>query len=172
MTDENKVVNGFCFMPPSLGAWILKTIPEDDFAEEIPWTPLKKPLAEMRFALMTSAGINMKCDPAFDMERERQEPLWGDPSYRKIPISATEADIDVNHLHVNTDYIKQDINVALPIKRFQELADDGTIGALAPTAYSYYGYQMDPTVLLNDSMPKVAADMHAEGVEAVLLTPT
>ena len=172
MTDENKIVNGFCFMPPSLGAWISKTIPEDEYAGEIPWTPLRKPLAQTKFALMTSAGINMKSDPAFDMEREKQEPMWGDPSYRKIPISATEADIDVNHLHVNTEYIKKDINVALPIRRFQELADDGTIGALASTAYSYYGYQMDPTVLLNDSMPKVAADMQAEGVEAVLLTPT
>jgi D-proline reductase (dithiol) PrdB len=172
MTDENKVVDGFCFMPPSLSAWISKTIPEDEFKGEIPWTPLKKPLAETTFTLMTSSGINMKTDPAFDMERERQEPMWGDPTYRKIPKEATETDIDVNHLHVNTDYAKQDINVVLPIKRFREFETEGVIGALAPTAYSYYGYQMDPSVLLNETMPRVAADMHAEGVEAVLLTPT
>lgn len=98
--------------------------------------------------------------------------MWGDPSYRRISVTATPADIDVNHLHVNTGYIKKDINVALPINRFQELAADGTIGALAPTAYSYYGFQMDPGVLLNETMPKVAADMKAEGVDAVLITPT
>jgi D-proline reductase (dithiol) PrdB len=172
MTEENKVVNGFCFMPPSLGAWINSTIPKGEFRGEIPWTPVIKPLSKITFALMTSAGINMHGDPPFDMERETREPLWGDPSYRKIPITATPADIDVNHLHVNTGYIKKDINVALPINRFQELAADGIIGALAPTAYSYYGYQMDPTVLISETMPRVAADMQSEGVEAALLTPT
>ena len=172
MAGENKVVNGFCFMPPSLGAWISSTIPTGDFKGDIPWTPLKKPLSEATFALMTSAGINTKDDPPFDMEREKREPMWGDPSYRRIPVTATQADIDVNHLHVNTDYIKKDINVALPINRFQELAAEGFIGGLAPTAYSYYGFQMDPTVLMDETMPKVAADMKAEGVDAVLITPT
>ena len=172
MTSENKVVNGFCFMPPSLGAWIEKTIPADEFKGDIPWTPLQKPLSESVFALMTSAGISMHADPPFDMAREQREPMWGDPSYRRIPITATPADIDVNHLHVNTDYIKKDINVALPINRFQEMAADGFIGGLAPTAYSYYGFQMDPSVLMNETMPRVAADMQAEGVDAVLITPT
>ncbi|MBW2635044.1 MAG: hypothetical protein JRE14_13145 [Deltaproteobacteria bacterium] len=172
MTEKNNVVNGFCFMPPSLGAWMRSTIPKNDFEGEIPWTPLKRPISEMVFSLMTSAGINITTDPAFDMEREKKEPMWGDPSYRRIPISATVADIDVNHLHVNTDYIKQDINVVLPINRFQEFATDGIIGALAPTAYSYYGYQMDPKVLLEETMPKVLADMKTEGVKAVRLTPT
>jgi len=172
MTDENKVVNGFCFLPPSLSAWIKSTIPKDEFQGEIPWTPLKKPLAETTFSLMTSAGINMNDDPPFDMAKEKREPMWGDPSYRRIPITATQTDIDVNHLHVNTGYIKKDINVVLPVNRFQEFEADGTIGALAPIAYSYYGYQMDPAVLINETMPQVVADMKAEGVEAVLLTPT
>ena len=172
MTDAQKVVDGFCFLPPALGAWINSTIPGDEFKGEIPWTPLKKPLAETTVALMTSAGINTHDDPPFDMERERHEPLWGDPSYRRIPVIATPADIDVNHLHVNTGYIKKDINVVLPINRFQTFEADGTIGALAPTAYSYYGFQMDPGVLVNETMPQVAADMKAEGVEAALLTPT
>ena len=34
-----------------------------------------------------------------------------------------------------------------------------------------YGYQTDPTVLLEETMPKVAAGMKSEGVEAVFLTP-
>jgi len=159
-------------MPPSLSAWMAKSIPENDFSGDIPWTPLKRPVSETVFALMTSAGISMKTDSPFDMERERREPLWGDPTYRKIPKTAVETEIDVNHLHVNTDYVKQDMNVILPLKRFIEFEADGTVGALAPTAYSYYGYQMDPRVLLNETMPRVAADMRAEGVEAVLLTPT
>jgi hypothetical protein len=113
----------------------------------------------------------MKTDPPFDVAREKREPAWGDPSSRKIPASAGEKDIDVNHLHINTDYIKQDINVMLPLKRFQEFEKEGIIGRLAPTCYSYYGYQMDPAELLEQTMPEVADQMQAENVEAVLLTP-
>ena len=173
--DENyeKVVDGFRFMPPSLGAWIGKDIPAEPFNDPIPWTPLQKPLGETTFALMTSAGISMKTDPPFDVEREKREPAWGDPTSRKIPSTAGQADIDVNHLHVNTDYIKQDINVILPLARFKEFEAEGIIGRLADTSYSFYGYQPPyPRELIEATAPAVAADMHAEGVEAVLLTPT
>ena len=171
MNNTEKMVNGFRFLPPSLGAWIAKDIPAQPFKGDIPWTPLKKPIRKTSFALMTSAGISMKIDPPFDLAREKREPTWGDPSSRQIPASAGEKDIDVNHLHINTDYIKQDINVMLPLKRFQEFEKEGIIGRLASTCYSYYGFQMDPAELLEGTMPNVAGQMQAENVEAVLLTP-
>ena len=171
MTQETKTVDGFRFLPPKLSAWIRTFIPES-YAGTIPFHRLSKPLEDARLTVVTTAGISLKTDEPFDMEREKKEPTRGDPTYREIPKGTTGKDIDVNHLHVNTDYVKQDINVVLPINRFQEFAADGTIGGLATTAYSYYGYQMDPSALLTETMPKVAADMKAEGVEAVLLTPT
>ena len=171
MERTEKVVNGFKFMPPSLGAWIGKDIPGEPFGGKIPWTPLKKPISETTFTLMTSAGISMKTDAPFDVERERLEPAWGDPSSRQIPASADAADIDVNHLHINTDYILQDINVILPVKRFTEFEAQGTIGRLAANCYSYYGFQPDPSELLTKTMPAVADQMRSEDVEAVLLTP-
>ncbi len=171
MNNTSKTVNGFHFMPPSLAAWIGKDIPEEDFQGDIPWTPMKRPLNEITFALVTSAGINMKTDAPFDMDGERENPLWGDPSFRTVSAAATSADIDANHLHINTDYIRKDINVILPLSRFQELAGAGEIGALAPTAYSFYGYQPDPTELLADSVPQIIGQMKAEGVDAAFLTP-
>ena len=171
--NYEKVINGFCYMPPALGAWIGKDIPAKPFSGQIPWTPLKKPVSETTFALMTSAGISMKTDPPFDVEREKREPEWGDPTSRKIPATAGTSDIDVNHLHVNTDYIKQDMNVILPLTRFKEFEKDGLIGRLAPTSYSYYGFQPPyPKQLVEETAPAVAAQMLEEGVEAVLLTPT
>ncbi len=77
----------------------------------------------------------------------------------------------MNHLHINTDYIKQDINVILPLQRFNEFEKEGIIGRLASNCYSYYGFQPDPAKLLSQTMPKVADQMQAENVEAVLLTP-
>ncbi|MCP4755405.1 MAG: hypothetical protein GY866_31460 [Proteobacteria bacterium] len=172
MTDTPKTVDGFRFMPPSLSAWIGSEIPSTDFQGTIPWTPLRKPVAETTFSLMTSAGINLKTDPPFDVEREKREPAWGDPSYREIPKTTGEADIDVNHLHVDTEYIKEDINVILPLARFREFESEGVVGKLSPTCYSYYGFQMDPKILLEETMPKVVSKMKEEKVEAVLLTPT
>jgi D-proline reductase (dithiol) PrdB len=166
-----KIVDGFRFVPPSLRVLLSQEIPTGPFTGYIPWTEVKKPVKELTFSLMTSAGINIKGDPPFDMEREKREPMWGDPTCREIPKYITETDIDVNHLHINTSYIKQDIDVMLPVKRFKEFEDEGVIGRLAPTCYSYYGFQLDATELLDKAMPKVAAKMDEEGVEAVLLTP-
>ena len=171
MTESARVVDGFRFMPPALSAWIGKDIPDQPFGGDIPWTPLKKPLKETTFTLMATAGISMKTDPPFDMAREKTEPAWGDPSYREIPRTATEGDIEVSHLHINTEYIKKDINVMLPMTRFQEFEEEGIIGKLADTCYSYYGFQLDPTALLEETMPKVASRMREEDIEAILLTP-
>ena len=171
MPEDSKTVDGFHFMPPSLSAWIKKDIPDRPYSGKIPWTPLNKSIRKATFTLVTTAGISLKTDVPFDMAREKTEPAWGDPSYRAIPQTATEKDIEVSHLHIKTDYIKQDINVMLPLTRFQEFEKEGIIGKLAPTCYSYYGFQLDPTVLLNETMPQVAARMRAENVEAVLLTP-
>ena len=171
MEIHEKMVDGFRFMPPGLKAWLKKDIPETDYVGDIPWTPLKKPVSQTNFSLMTSAGINLKTDPPFDMEREKREPFWGDPTYREIPRGTLQGQIDVNHLHVDTSFIRQDINVILPLVRFAEFEKEGVIGSLSPTCYSFYGYQMDFAVLLKETMPKVVAKMHDQGVEAVVLTP-
>jgi len=171
MTSKEKIVDGFSFMPPALKEWIRREIPEKPFSGRIPWAPLRRPIQETTFSLITAAGISMKTDPPFDMEREKLEPTWGDPTYREIPRDATEEDITASHLHIKTDYIKEDINVMLPLMRFREFEKEGIIGSLAPTCYSYYGFQQDPTILLEQTMPKVARKMKKEDVEAILLTP-
>ncbi|MEW6374804.1 MAG: glycine/sarcosine/betaine reductase selenoprotein B family protein [Thermodesulfobacteriota bacterium] len=171
MEQEKKKVDGFRFLPPSLGAWIRKFIPEEDYKGFIPWTPMAKPLSQTTLALVTSAGISLKPDPPFDMEREKREAVWGDPSFRAIPRGTTEKDIEVNHLHINTNYIKQDINVILPLARMAEFEKEGVIGRLAPTAYSYYGFQWQSTEFLSEAFGPISKKMKLEGVEAVLMTP-
>jgi D-proline reductase (dithiol) PrdB len=120
---------------------------------------------------VTTAGISLKSDPPFDMEREKRESIWGDRSFRMIPRGTTEKDIDVNHLHINTSYIKQDINVMLPLTRMAEFEKEGIIGRLAPTSYSFYGFQWKNTDFLKESIEPISKKMKQEGVRAVLLTP-
>jgi D-proline reductase (dithiol) PrdB len=169
-TDE-KVVDGFRFLPPTLRALLKKEIPETEYSGKIPWTPLKKPASQTVFSLMTSAGISLKIDLPFDMAREKQEPFWGDPTHREIPRDTSTDRIDANHLHVDTSFMKEDMNVILPLARFAEFEKEGVIGRFAQTCYSFYGYQHDFTFLLDKTMPRVASHMHDEGVEAVVLTP-
>ena len=171
MELNEKLVDGFRFLPPGLKAWVKTFIPDEDFKGPIPWTPMSKPLSKVTVALVTSAGISLKSDPPFDMEREKREPIWGDRSFRIIPKGTTEKDIDVNHLHINTTYIKQDINVILPLARMAEFEKEGIIGRLAPSAYSFYGFQWRNNDFLKEAIEPISKKMKLEGVEAVLLTP-
>jgi D-proline reductase (dithiol) PrdB len=171
MEQQKKSVDGFRFMPPGLAAWVQSFIPDEPFSGPIPWTQLSRPLNQATVTAITSAGISCKSDPPFDMERERREPTWGDPTYRCIPRDTTAADIDVNHLHINTDYIRQDLNVILPLNRLAEFEDEGIIGRLAPTAFSFYGFQWQNERFIDEAIRPMVPKMKAEAVEAVLLTP-
>ena len=143
--------------------------------EEAPWTPLSKPIERCRFALVTSGGLYVKGrDEPFDLERERREPFWGDPTYRVIPREVRQEEIGAAHLHVNTEPLLEDMNIALPIQRFLELEEGGEIGSLAPSHYSFMGFQGFPanTAAWRDEYgPEVAARMKEEGVDAAFLTP-
>jgi hypothetical protein len=52
-----------------------------------------------------------------------------------------------------------------------EFERERVIGRLAPTAYSFYGFQWQNTDFLKEAIEPISKRMKAEGVEAVLLTP-
>jgi D-proline reductase (dithiol) PrdB len=144
-------------------------------AEPMPWTPLVKPIEECRFSLVTTAGLYVKDkQQPFDLDGERKNPFWGDPTYRAIPRNVKQEEIGVAHLHINTADLEADVNIALPVHRLLELEAAGEIGSLAPTHYSFMGYQSYPPDTHeweNRYGPEMAARMKEEGVDAVLLTP-
>ena len=114
----------------------------------------------------------MHDDVPFDMEGERKDPVWGDPSWRKVRSDATSNDIDVNHLHIDTSYIKSDINVALPLQPLADLAAAGIVGSVAPNHYSIMGFQgEDSSTLENVSGPEIVRSMRDEEVDLAILAP-
>ena len=137
----------------------------------IPFTPLTKPLRECTVALVSTAGIARNDDRPFDQEGERRDPWWGDPSFRRIPLGTTEQDIRIYHLHIDPRFGAADLDVLLPMRRLAELASEGVVGRPAPTHYSFMGYILEPTELVEKSAPAIAAAMHDEGVDAVVLVP-
>ena len=164
-------VDSFKWLPRSIAGYY-QAMQMPDLGE-IPWTPLKKPINEARFALVTSAGVYVKGQQeSFDLEGERKNPLWGDPGYRVIPSDVRQGQIGVAHLHINSEDIEADINIVLPVQRFQELADAGEIGSLAAAHYSFMGYQANDDEWRERYGPEVAQRMVEDGVDAALITPT
>jgi D-proline reductase (dithiol) PrdB len=169
-------VDSFKWMPFSLAAWIKQEWKVPDERATAPFTPLRKPLSQTRFSLLTTGGLYLKGkQEPFDMAREEREPDWGDPSYRVIPRDTKLGEVGVAHKHYNPADIERDFNILLPIHRFTELAAAGEIGSLAPSAYSVMGYQGHPGPgwgPWNERYgPEIIAQMKSEGVEAALLTP-
>ena len=165
-----RAVDSFRYLSPA-SATIVKTMIAMAPRDPVPWTPLPRPLADATVALVSTAGLSMIGDPPFDAEGERQNPWWGDPSYRVIPRSATEADILASHLHIDTAYLQQDLDVALPLRRLAEAESEGRIGRVAPSHYSFMGYLLDPTEFLERSVPAMIERMRAEGVDAAIFVP-
>lgn len=144
---------------------------ESKKTREIPWTPLARPLSQSTVALVTTAGVARRDDVPFDQEGERRNPWWGDPSYRAIPSDATEADVDLHHLHIDPRFGRQDLDVVLPMRRLRELAAEGVVGRAAEVHFSIMGYQLRPEVLEGTTAPALAGELKARGVEAVVLVP-
>lgn len=166
-------VDSFKYLPRLIGMFYQTTDRQPELP--IPFTPLPAPIANCRFALVTSGGLYLPSnEPAFDIEREKEEPTWGDPSFRVIPTSCQQDQIRVSHLHYNPEDVLRDFNILLPIDRFRDLDADGEIGGLANDHYSFMGFQgypPDATLWESDFGPQIASRMRAEDVQCVLLTP-
>jgi D-proline reductase (dithiol) PrdB len=137
----------------------------------IPWTPLKKELAECTVATIVTAGMALKSDQPFDQAGEQRNPWWGDPSYRIIPCSTTERDVSFYHMHINPAYALQDLNSMLPLGLLQELERKREIGRNAPRHYSIMGYLLDPEQMLCESVPAIIENLRQDQVDVVLLVP-
>ncbi|MGH7750719.1 MAG: hypothetical protein ACREQ5_39005 [Candidatus Dormibacteria bacterium] len=163
-------VDSFRFLPRSFRPLYEQvSAPEGEPA----WAPFEPRLGSATIALLTSAGLHLEgAQPAFDLERERREPTWGDPSWRRIPASVGHGELGMCHLHVNPTDILADHNVALPLDRLAELAAGGVIGAVAAEHVSVMGYQERSLEgWRTRTLPEVVELLRGEGADGVVLAP-
>jgi D-proline reductase (dithiol) PrdB len=137
----------------------------------IPWIPLAKPLPQCTIALVSSAALVLNTDRPFDLQIERLDPWFSDPSYRVLPGNTRTSEVQVCHLHINPQFAKQDLNCVMPLERLAELVGLGEVGGSAMSHYSYVGYTLRPERLLHETVPLIVARMKREGVDAVVLVP-
>jgi len=139
--------------------------------QQIPWSPLAKPISQCTVSMVSSAGIALKSDQPFDEEIERRDPWSSDPSYRVLPRTTATGDVRVYHLHINTSFAQQDLNCVMPLERLCQLEALGEIARSAPSHYSYMGYTVRPDVLLRQTVPAIIGRLRQEQVDAVVLVP-
>ena len=136
---------------------------ENDY---VPWTPLKKPLSQSKFALVTMGGLHLPSqEPFIDVESR------GDYTFRELPRTLRTGDYLIAHTHYNHEWALQDINCLLPLEVFSNLEEEGIIGEVTETHYSFMGSNPDPLPLIADTAPEVAQRMRGRGVDVCVLSP-
>jgi len=136
--------------------------------DPVPWTPLRKPLAECRLALVSSAGFVLPGQAPFD-----ESIRGGDVSFREI-----SSDVDIGTLietHRSELFdragLRRDPNVVFPIDRVRELAERGRIGAVNHRHLSFMGSITAPGRLTRQTAPQAARGLVADEVDVALLVP-
>lgn len=155
----------------------------DDFPHrymDTPINPLPKPLNQCRLTLVTSSGHFVDGDDpepfgVANMSQQEAEDRIGEflkaaPRLSSIPIDVDPGSLRVRHGGYPVHAVASDHQVALPLGHLQELADDGTIGELNPTAYSFVG-AASQVRLKKQVAPRWAELLRDDGTDVVLLVP-
>jgi D-proline reductase (dithiol) PrdB len=129
--------------------------------KEIPWVPLRKPLAEATVALVTTGGVHCCSDKPFVLE--------SDASFRAIPHTATSGDLCITHEHYDRRDAARDLNLIFPLQRLLELEAEGVIGHVAETHYGF-GFVDNPHDLLLPGH-EIGTLLAQANVDLVLLVP-
>lgn len=137
------------------------TLPVPEFAETA-WMP-PPPLKDAKVAIVTSAALYPQGTDPFVAEDTSYRALDGDE--RKFVLGHWSPNFDRSAFAI-------DHNVVYPVDRLHELAAQGTISSVAPRHFAFAGNQPDDVATVRlDSGPACAAELKADGVNVVLLTP-
>lgn len=126
------------------------------------WTPVTKPLNEMKIGLATAAGVHLKTQKRFNFA--------GDFTYRFIPGDAPTSDMMVSHGGYDNGDVNKDINCMFPVDPLNELASKGYIKGVAEFHAGFMGGGGNQEKFKNETGPAIAAKFKEEGVDAVVLT--
>lgn len=145
-----------------------KWVPEFKYVknESAPFVSFTKDLSKAKGAIITTGGVFLRGQAPF-----QDNYGLGDPSYRELPRHAPIKELMHYHEHYDHTAANQDVNVVYPIERMEALVQDGTIGELADTNYSFMGYQPISHPLQTRTAPEVAQKLVGQQVDFALLVP-
>ncbi len=128
----------------------------------IPYTPRNHELKDTVFALITTAGVQLRDQDPFD--------LAGDNSWRVIPGDTSASQLIARHEHYDTHDANEDMNVVFPLDRLRELADEGIIGGVSDKHIGFMGYTQLFRDLYDRAAPEMAKVLLHSKADGVILT--
>ena len=133
-----------------------------------PWVEMRQNISQCRLALITTGGVHLRSQPPFDMK----DPA-GDPTFREIPADISVRDLTITHNYYDHSDADKDVNIILPIERIKDLKRSGDIGRTNHRHFSFMGHIKDQhrETLINETAPRVAAELKKDGVDIAILTP-
>ena len=137
----------------------------------VDWSPgarLVKPLSEARLALVSTAGLHLPHQPAFDPTIK-----GGDTSFRELANRVELQQLRIGHRSSAFDQTgaRRDRNLVFPLDRFGELVARREVGSLNHRHFSFMGSITAPRRLISETAPQVAAELREDQVDAVFLVP-
>lgn len=164
---KNRTVAKLISRFPSLGKRLADSYHPWE-SEDIPWTPVAKPLSEAVVALVTTAGVHHEDQEPYDMKDPN-----GDPSFRVIDSSRPLSSLMITHDYYDHADADRDVNIVFPVDRLREMVAEGALGGLAKRHYSLMGHIDGPYIstLVEETAGRIAKALVQDGVDIVLLTP-
>ncbi len=130
--------------------------------DDVPFTPLQKPLSACRAGFVTTAG---QADPESVRQRQQKvRPLYAAAS-SPAPARMFTADLAWDKVATHTD----DVDSFLPLNRLTEYAAAGRIGSVSPRFYGIPTDYSQGKTTQRDA-PQILAWCREDKVDAVLLS--
>ncbi|MDP6390310.1 MAG: hypothetical protein QF654_10480 [Alphaproteobacteria bacterium] len=135
--------------------------------EDAPFSPLKKPLADSRLALISTSEIAIRtwADQRTPLEKGEVSNVYSMPS--DTPVADFYSHSLSFDKHATT---LDDVNAFFPIARLHELAAKGRVGEIAPNAFGVYNAYSQRKTREADA-PEVLRRCREDDVDVVLMTP-
>lgn len=165
----------FSSMPPDAVPYIERTrslyatqapyrwVQNDRTQQPPPWTPIERPLAASRVALLASGGVHLAGQPAFHFRN--------DVSHREIPVAAENEDLRISHFGYDVRDARRDPGCVFPLAALKALAAERVIAGLSGPALSFMGGIYSARLVRDDLAPRLRDVVLRQRADLAYLVP-
>lgn len=162
-------------MPPDAVAYIERTralyasqspyrwVRSDPQSDPLPWTPITKPLAASRVALLASGGVHLASQSPFHFRN--------DLSHREIPADAPNDALRIAHFGYDVRDARRDPGCVFPLAALRSLAAEGVIARIAGPALSFMGGIYSARLVRDDLAPRLRDFVLRQRADLAYLVP-